>query len=836
MKKIFIPIFICLCLIAYVVGYSTTTTTTNLLLVKPASEDTTVDWFDTMNDNMDLIDAVFDTVTLTEFAFLDGVTSAIQTQLNAKPDEDTNTTYAGTANEITLTGTVFSLDAKIARDTELHAIATINATANGLSLLGQEIALGLASTSNIGALSNTDWNIFNGKQAGDTALTNISALAYVSPSLIKLTADDTYAVRTLAEIKTDLSLNYVENLKVKLDGTAAPAAATDDETLGYAVGSRWFDVTNDKEYVCLDNTDGAAVWTETTGAGGGASQLSDLSDVDLTDIANLKILQYNSTSENWECETLSGGGDALIANGLNQFAATTSAELAGVISDETGTGKLVFETAVNKKLNSNYIPTETTPAAINTATYDAFGITARFNSGKLVIVYREGASHDGAGDYGIIRIRTSTDEGKNWSAATTIDSEANVDLRNVSGTVTPTGRLIIKYTRYDPDTPESFNSKYYYSDDEGINWTSYFKPHTGNIGSIITIGDDKLLSSYSTEATDTDRKIMVMISSDNGLTWGTPIEVVNVAGLQLDEPSFVYVGGSEIIGLIRITNGTAFRQVKSIDNGVTWTDQGNTTFDSSTGTPPWLSTFISLSGQRMVNAYYLNRTTNVLRVISGLAKDLIASGVSAWQSSTLKNIASMSGGYPSVIHPFNNPYGMGWFYNEISASDADITFFTNSVSTIVLTGGQIAFPATAVPSANANTLDDYEEGEWTMGVSFGGGTTGITYSATTGYYTKIGNLVTISGYLQLTSKGTDTGNVKLTGLPFTVANSNAALSMLNLCLAQVTFANQYFGYVENNATTALIKEITEAGAITNLTNADFANNSMVLVGGSYRCQ
>ncbi len=39
----------------------------------------------------------------------------------------------------------------------------------------------------------------------DTALTNISALAYVSPSLIKLTAEDTYAVRTFAEVKTDLA-------------------------------------------------------------------------------------------------------------------------------------------------------------------------------------------------------------------------------------------------------------------------------------------------------------------------------------------------------------------------------------------------------------------------------------------------------------------------------------------------------------------------------------------------------------------------------------------------------------------------------------------------------
>ena len=58
-------------------------------------------------------------------------------------------------------------------------------------------------------------------------------------------------------------------VKNNMNASVAPAAATDDVTLGYAVGSRWFDITADKEYVCLDNTDGAAVWIETTGGGGG---------------------------------------------------------------------------------------------------------------------------------------------------------------------------------------------------------------------------------------------------------------------------------------------------------------------------------------------------------------------------------------------------------------------------------------------------------------------------------------------------------------------------------------------------------------------------------------
>lgn len=42
---------------------------------------------------------------------------------------------------------------------------------------------------------------------------------------------------------------------------------------------------------------------------------------------------------------VAGGGDALTASPLSQFAATTSAQLAGVISDETGSGALVFATS-----------------------------------------------------------------------------------------------------------------------------------------------------------------------------------------------------------------------------------------------------------------------------------------------------------------------------------------------------------------------------------------------------------------------------------------------------------------------------------------------------------
>ena len=70
-------------------------------------------------------------------------------------------------------------------------------------------------------------------------------------------------------------------------------------------------------------------------------------DADLTDLAGLnktgnalKIIRVKNDETGYELAT--GGGDALTANPLSQFAATTSAELAGVLSDETGTGVVVY--------------------------------------------------------------------------------------------------------------------------------------------------------------------------------------------------------------------------------------------------------------------------------------------------------------------------------------------------------------------------------------------------------------------------------------------------------------------------------------------------------------
>jgi hypothetical protein len=87
-------------------------------------------------------------------------------------------------------------------------------------------------------------------------------------------------------------------------------------------------------------------------------------------------------------------------------------------------------------------------------------------------------------------------------------------------------------------------------------------------------------------------------------------------------------------------------------------------------------------------------------------------------------------------------------------------------ATTTVTGTGIVFPATQNASSNANTLDDYEEGIWYPVLGGSGGISGQTYNFRQGKYTKVGNVVTCVALIQLTAKGTITGNLQLEGLPF----------------------------------------------------------------------
>jgi hypothetical protein len=88
-------------------------------------------------------------------------------------------------------------------------------------------------------------------------------------------------------------------------------------------------------------------------------------------------------------------------------------------------------------------------------------------------------------------------------------------------------------------------------------------------------------------------------------------------------------------------------------------------------------------------------------------------------------------------------------------------------------GAGITFPATQSASTNANTLDDYEEGTWTYDFTATTGTITKTATYLYGYYTKVGRVVTITGFLQVTSVSSPTGVLTLTGLPFPITSTGS---------------------------------------------------------------
>lgn len=170
------------------------------------------------------------------------------------------------------------------------------------------------------------------------------------------------------------------------------------------------------------------------------------------------------------------------------------------------------------------------------------------------------------------------------------------------------------------------------------------------------------------------------------------------------------------------------------------------------------------------------------------------------------------------------PYGNG---TSPFQSAANFTFD----GTTFTTPGQIAFPATQNPSANANTLDDYEEGTWTPSI---GGTTsesGQVYSSQLGNYTKIGKFVYVSYYIILSTLGTITGNLVIKNLPFTVGAGNGNYSNGTMYWEAWTTA-MYFvlGNAEPGTTQIRVFGISAASTTLNtpVTQGDLTNTSIFI--------
>lgn len=211
-------------------------------------------------------------------------------------------------------------------------------TANGLSLVGQALSLGLSSTSTIGALSDTDWDTFNAKQpAGNylTALTgdvtasgpgsaaatlatvnsDVGSFTYGSFTVngkglitaassgaapeVPLTFGDGLT-RTVNDVDCDIASGSVFGCLASADWTtfnnkqAALPLTTKGDILTYAGGYARFPVCADGEVMIADSGETLG-WT--CGTPGTSLTFDDTDSIDLTDTAGAITADLNLSAD-----------------------------------------------------------------------------------------------------------------------------------------------------------------------------------------------------------------------------------------------------------------------------------------------------------------------------------------------------------------------------------------------------------------------------------------------------------------------------------------------------------------------------------------------------------
>jgi hypothetical protein len=157
---------------------------------------------------------------------------------------------------------------------------------------------------------------------------------------------------------------------------------------------------------------------------------------------------------------------------------------------------------------------------------------------------------------------------------------------------------------------------------------------------------------------------------------------------------------------------------------------------------------------------------------------------------------------------------------QVVSSSANMSLNASSGSVVITAGSseRARFTADGLTfngdTAAANALDDYEEGTWTPAYAASGGGSAI-HDIQLGTYTKIGNVVTCT-FRIAGNKNTLSGNISVTGLPFSTAIINGIpLQALR------RFATDFVasGYVSGTSLELYKNNSSSAGA-TSVTDTD----------------
>lgn len=178
-------------------------------------------------------------------------------------------------------------------------------------------------------------------------------------------------------------------------------------------------------------------------------------------------------------------------------------------------------------------------------------------------------------------------------------------------------------------------------------------------------------------------------------------------------------------------------------------------------------------------------------------------------------------------------------YGYTSGAVASAVVLGQGGTAINLVLGGIKFNPVFTNTADANTLDDYEEGTWTPNVV---SVTGITWGTKLGTYTKVGNLVTFCIYLPVSSVSSPSGDLTIDNLPFIVKNNGSQLTAYSVYAQNLNTSwagnagGGAWGSIQAsstpNSTVVYVRRVYQGNEVLDLGQACKAT-STITISGSY---
>ena len=239
-----------------------------------------------------------------------------------------------------------------------------------------------------------------------------------------------------------------------------------------------------------------------------------------------------------------------------------------------------------------------------------------------------------------------------------------------------------------------------------------------------------------------------------------------------------------------------------------------------------VGTFGSVASSGAISGTAISGTTGTFSSTGSFSDQLtVASGSDSTRG--LRVTGGASGGTEIAQFRTNNGTVRFTVNNNVTLNSGNLVVATS--------GAGIDFSATGDGSGTSSSelLDDYEEGTWTPVLTFGGASTGITYSNRGGNYTKIGRQVTLNFMIELSSKGSSTGDAVIGGLPYTIADSlagtvieaNGVSSYWNNIDPDLMFLAFSASTNGNQLTPRFQPETGASDAVDSLDNTNFTNST-----------